>query len=222
MGPQLMWSLIMPSLIPQRSRPHCENSLAIGGAEPNLNEVNLDVENLFVADSEPSEPILDNWDVDIIVDDTTQTLDDVGVPEFDNLSEVGFINNEDVLDSLDGIQLCVDLNAERKEVKNSEKREWKQKSIEQILDIPKTKKKGGKRSKVVLFRFAVAAAALPISFERVSRTHLDEAQAIWEVNKIMGLSYMGDEKDVIRRIVIMEVEDEERVKGHASHPLIGS
>lgn len=81
-----------------------------------------------------------------------------------------------------------------------------------------------KRSKVrcVLFRSAVAAAALPISSEGISRTHLDEAQAIWEVNKIMGLSYMGDETEVIQRIAIMEAEDEEQAKSHASHPLIGS
>ncbi|KAI8569420.1 hypothetical protein RHMOL_Rhmol02G0277700 [Rhododendron molle] len=73
-----------------------------------------------------------------------------------------------------------------------------------------------------MFRSAVAAAALPISSEGINRTHLDEAQAIWEVNKIIGLSYMGDEKEVIRRIAIMEADDEERAKGHDSHPLIGS
>lgn len=39
---------------------------------------------------------------------------------------------------------------------------------------------------------------------------------IWEVNKIMGLRYMGDEKDVVRRIAIIEAGDEERAKGQAS------
>ncbi|KAI8524101.1 hypothetical protein RHMOL_Rhmol13G0123300 [Rhododendron molle] len=61
------------------------------------------------------------------------------------------------------------------------------------------------------------AAALSISAEGINKTSLNEAQTIWAINKIMGLHYKGDEKDLIRRFAIMEAEDEERAKGHASH-----
>lgn len=61
---------------------------------------------------------------------------------------------------------------------------------------------------------AVAATALPISSKGVNINHLNEAQAVWTVNKIMGLSYSGDEKDLLRRLASMEAEDEERAKAH--------
>ncbi|XP_058216911.1 uncharacterized protein LOC131327797 [Rhododendron vialii] len=45
-------------------------------------------------------------------------------------------------------------------------------------------------------------------------THLDEFQVVWAINKFMGLHYSGDEKDLTRRLAIMEAEDEERAKAH--------
>lgn len=110
---------------------------------------------------------------------------------FWNLSDVNFLNNEDV----EGIQWTVDLDLiPPNEVKDSEKGKWKKKSIDQILGIPKSKKKGEKKKQSrVLFRSAVAAVALPISSQGIKRTHLNEAQAVWIVNMIMGLHYMGDE-----------------------------
>lgn len=135
--------------------------------------------------------------------------------EFDdsfwNLSEVNFLNND-----VEGIQLTVDLDfIPPNEVKDFEKGKWKKKSIDQILGIPKSKKKGKKKKQSrVLFRSTVVVAvALPISSQGIKRTHLNEAQAIWTVNKIMGLHYMGDEQDLIRRLAIMEGEYEERAKG---------
>ncbi|KAI8550189.1 hypothetical protein RHMOL_Rhmol06G0085500 [Rhododendron molle] len=112
------------------------------------------------------------------------------------------------------ISVITRIDAKVKEVKDSENGKWKQKSIEQILGIPKTKKKDEKKiQSYVLFRSTVIAAAVPIFCKGISKTHLDEAQAIWVVNKIMGLRCMGDEKDVIRRIAIMEGEDEESARG---------
>lgn len=87
--------------------------------------------------------------IDIVVHDPPT---DVG--EFDkgfwNLSKVGFFNEKDMevvylnsnqVDSVEGIQLIVGRNP-AEEVKDSGKEKWKQKSIEELLCMPKSKKEG--------------------------------------------------------------------------------
>lgn len=93
----------------------------------------------------------------------------------------------------------------------------KQKSIEEILGLSKTNgvKRGGKRGKqkCVVFRSAVAAAALSVSSEGINnrnRILLNEAQAVWTVTKIMGEDYMGNDEEVISKIMVMEEQDEDR------------
>lgn len=98
-------------------------------------------------------------------------------------------------------------------------RRKKKKSINQILGLPKSFSNyngGRKKQKCVLFRSAVAAAAMSATtsgIENRNRILLNEAQTIWSVNKIMGLGYDGDEDEVISRLMIMEAQDQERVAG---------
>lgn len=103
------------------------------------------------------------------------------------------------------------------EIKDTGKEKWKQKSVETMLGFPKSKMKGGKKKQSDLLRSTVAIAALPLSSIGINRTHIDKAQAVWAVNKIMGLHYSGDGKDLTRQFAIMEAEDEERTKAHGIH-----
>lgn len=41
---------------------------------------------------------------------------------------------------------------------------------------------------------------------------MNEAQAVLTVTKIMGEAYMGNEEDIISKIMIMEEHDEERAR----------
>ncbi|KAI8526178.1 hypothetical protein RHMOL_Rhmol13G0288800 [Rhododendron molle] len=97
----------------------------------------------------------------------------------------------------------------------------KQKTIEDLLGIPKEKntkntKKGGgrKKQKCVVFRAAAAAAALSVSSEDIRNRNrlirLDAAQAAWTVTKIIGPDYMGNEEEVVSKIMVMEEQDEVR------------
>lgn len=43
-----------------------------------------------------------------------------------------------------------------------------------------------------------------------NRLLLNEAQTIWEVNKVIGIGYDGDEEEVISKIAEMEAQDKER------------
>lgn len=95
----------------------------------------------------------------------------------------------------------------------------KRKTINEILGLPKLKqgsKKGGK--KCVLFRSAVAAAALSASISsnginNRNKILLDEAQAIWEVNKLY-MSYDGNEEEVISKIAELRAQDNMRADCH--------
>lgn len=93
----------------------------------------------------------------------------------------------------------------------------KQKSLEEILGVLKASevKRDGRRKKqkCVVFRSTIAAAALSVSTDGINnrnRILLDEAQAVLSVTKIMGEDYVGDEEEVISRIMIMEEQDSER------------
>lgn len=95
----------------------------------------------------------------------------------------------------------------------------KRKTIEDILGFSKItlqKQKGRRdKKKCVVFRSAVEAAALSVfvssdGIVNRNRILLNEAQAIWSVNKTMGIGYDGDEEEVISKIVEMEAQDMER------------
>lgn len=59
-----------------------------------------------------------------------------------------------------------------------------------------------------MFRSAVVVA-LPIASEGINEIHLNESQAAWSINKIMGLDYTrDDDQEVISKIMIMDAKDE--------------
>ncbi|KAI8553504.1 hypothetical protein RHMOL_Rhmol05G0021000 [Rhododendron molle] len=93
------------------------------------------------------------------------------------------------------------------------------KSIYDILGFSKVNSFNNKgrrnKQKCGAFRSAVAVVALSssLSSEGVinrNRIILNEAQAIWECNKIMGVGYDGDEDEVVSRFVEMEAQDLDR------------
>lgn len=96
----------------------------------------------------------------------------------------------------------------------------KKKTIDEILGLSKANlcdRKGGRnKSKCVVLRSAVAAAALSasVSTEGISNRNkilLNEAQTIWAVNKIMGIGYNGEEEEVISKIAeSLEAQNKER------------
>ncbi|KAI8549795.1 hypothetical protein RHMOL_Rhmol06G0053100 [Rhododendron molle] len=98
-----------------------------------------------------------------------------------------------------------------KEVKKAKR---KVKSVEDILGIPKatgTRKGGRKRKqKCVVFRSALAAAALSVSTEGINnrnRILLNESQAVRTVTKIMGTDYFGNDEEVISSIMVTDEEE---------------
>lgn len=100
----------------------------------------------------------------------------------------------------------------------------KRKTINDILGFSKikpvcTNTRGGGRNKnkCVVLRSAVAAAALSasVSSEGINnrnRILLDEAQAIWAINKMHGITYDGDEQEVINKIAELEAKDKGRAE----------
>lgn len=91
----------------------------------------------------------------------------------------------------------------------------KRKTINEILGYSKVKKGNEKgRKKCVLFRSAIVVATLlaSISSNRINnrnRILLDEAQAIWQVNKLY-MNYDGDEEEVISKIAELRAQDNMR------------
>ncbi|KAI8543397.1 hypothetical protein RHMOL_Rhmol08G0214300 [Rhododendron molle] len=92
----------------------------------------------------------------------------------------------------------------------------KRKTIDDILGLTKVNSLNNKsrnnKPKCAIYWSAVAALALSafISSNGVSnrnRIILDEAQAIWTYNKIMGLGYDGEEDEVISKFADMVAED---------------
>ncbi|KAG5565558.1 hypothetical protein RHGRI_001461 [Rhododendron griersonianum] len=99
---------------------------------------------------------------------------------------------------------------------NGVKGKKKRKSIYDILGFTKVNSlnnKGRKnKQKCEVFRSAVAAVALSASISsggivNRNRIILNEAQAIWECNKIMGMGYDGDEDEVVNRFADMKAQD---------------
>ncbi|KAG5547642.1 hypothetical protein RHGRI_013364 [Rhododendron griersonianum] len=93
----------------------------------------------------------------------------------------------------------------------------KYKSVVEILGIPKTprNKKGGRRSKqkCVVFHSAIAAAALSISTDGINnrnRILLNESQVVWTVTKIMETDYLGNDEEVINKIMVTDEEEDLR------------
>ncbi|GFS31065.1 hypothetical protein Acr_00g0015420 [Actinidia rufa] len=98
-----------------------------------------------------------------------------------------------------------------------EKPKRKQRSVENILGLskPTKTKKGGRRGKqkCVVFRSAMAAAALSVSTEGITNKNkilISESRAAWSVTKILGTDYMGNAEKVISRIMVTDEEAELR------------
>lgn len=93
----------------------------------------------------------------------------------------------------------------------------KLKSVEEILRIPKGCKKGKggrrKKQKCVVFRSAIAAAALSIFSDGINyrnRIILNESQAAWTVTKIVGTDYLGNDEEFISKIIVTDEEEQLR------------
>lgn len=95
----------------------------------------------------------------------------------------------------------------------------KRKNINDILGYTKVNPgKGGGRNKnksVVLRPTIAATAALTASISsgginNRNRILLDEAQAIWAINKMHGINYDGDEQEVVSKIVDLEAKVKEK------------
>ena len=109
------------------------------------------------------------------------------------------------------------------------KQKSKKKSMEDILGIPlstiskrsgakskKERKRGRtrKRSSCATLRSIMAAVSLSVSISAEgvanrNRLILDEAQAAWEIGKLLGMEYEGDEDEVVSKMVRMEEQDME-------------
>ncbi|KAI8524000.1 hypothetical protein RHMOL_Rhmol13G0115300 [Rhododendron molle] len=104
--------------------------------------------------------------------------------------------------SIDGIQLVVDLDPAKK-AKEMGKGNSKHQPCEKMLGIPKSKKKvGRKKKKCVMFRSAIAAAALSAFSEDTNRLHLDDAKAARSFEKILDEDYLGDDEEVLSKFMI--------------------
>ena len=94
----------------------------------------------------------------------------------------------------------------------------KQRSIEERLGLSKSlrSKRRGRRGKqrCVVFRSAMAAAAaMSVSTEGIinrNKIVLNESKAAWSVTKILGTDYMGNNEEVISRIMVTDEEVELR------------
>lgn len=122
-------------------------------------------------------------------------------------------NNEEHLDHFEANQ--VPIQAAIKGIKGKRNR----KSIDEILGYSKVNARNtnGKRNnkKCVVLRSAVASAALSASISsgginNRNKILLDEAQAIWAVDKLFGISYDGEEEEVVSKIAEMEALNKAR------------
>ena len=101
----------------------------------------------------------------------------------------------------------------------------KRRSIEDILGLPKLSrsKKGGRRAKprCVVFRSAMAAAALSVSSEGIMNRNkilVSESKATWSINKILATDFMGDDEEVISKIMVTDEEADQRSALQAQSP----
>lgn len=126
-------------------------------------------------------------------------------------NNVDVVNEEDHnLDHFEANQIPI--QAAIKGIKGKRNR----KSINEILGYTKVNagNANGKRNKkkCVVLRSAIASAALSASISsgeinNRNRILLDEAQTIWAVDKLFGISYDGDEEEVISKIAEMEAQN---------------
>ncbi|XP_058201387.1 uncharacterized protein LOC131316125 [Rhododendron vialii] len=102
---------------------------------------------------------------------------------------------------------------------NGVKGKKKRKTIDDILGFTRgnsfNNKSRNNKPKCAVYRSAVAALALSASISsdgviNRNRIILDEAQAIWTCNKIMGLGYDGEEDEVISKFANLVAEDLDR------------
>lgn len=164
-------------------------------------EHGVSVSESLISDTEAkaSNSVANSFDVEDAVLATTNK--DKEVVEFDegfwNLSEVCFFNEKVV----EGIQLVVDLNP-TDVVEDIGKGKRKQKRIEDKLGFPKPKKGRRKQKKCVVFRSAIAAAALSASSNGINRFRLNAAQASRSLSKILDEDYLGEDDEIISRFSI--------------------
>lgn len=98
---------------------------------------------------------------------------------------------------------------------NKDKTKRKLRSIEDVLGLSKpSRSRRGRRAKqkCVVFRSAMAAAAISVSSEGIMNRNkilLSESKAAWSITKILGTDFMGDDEEVISKIMVTEEEAEQ-------------
>ncbi|KAG5556792.1 hypothetical protein RHGRI_007150 [Rhododendron griersonianum] len=111
------------------------------------------------------------------------------------------------------------LSAPIKATINGVKGKKNRKTIDDILRFTRVNSLNNKswnnKPKCAVYRSIVAVLALSASIfsdgvTNRNRIILDEAQAIWTCNKIMGLEYDGEEDEVISKFADMVAEDLDR------------
>lgn len=82
----------------------------------------------------------------------------------------------------------------------------KKNSVEELIGIPRSEKKGKKKNSVVL-RAAIATAALSVSSDGIknrNRIILDEEEAACTMSKIIGEDYMGEDEEVMSKFMVLD------------------
>lgn len=104
--------------------------------------------------------------------------------------------------------LCSDNNFEQV---LAEKRRRKHKSLEELQIIPNSNRRGRrKKQKCVVFRSAIAAAALSVSsissggIKNRNKLILNEEEAVRTVTKIVGEDYLGSDDEVLSNFMVTD------------------
>lgn len=97
------------------------------------------------------------------------------------------------------------------ELVSPSKRGRRFKSVEDILKLPKSKSRGGrKKQKCIVYRSAIAATALSVAsissggIKNRNRIILNEEEAVWTVTKIIGEDYLGNDEEVFSKIMVAD------------------
>lgn len=168
------------------------------GNDLDSHERNLQLDNDIVLDSTGSSS---GFDLSIVGDTNNGIGEDFNGPTPDQEKPV---EDGPFVDEIEDTQLHP-VKAAINGIKGKKKR----KTINDILGFSKVnsryKKGGGSKKKCVVLRSAVAAEALSASISsdgiaNRNRIILNKAQTIWELNKLVGIGYEGDEEEVISKI----------------------
>lgn len=170
-------------------------------------EKNVDV--AMSAKLVPNNDIVDELEVEIVNETPVENRSENKVDEVDAVEEspnkVDAVEiDEDQLSSWSELPFHRKLSGTSKKKVVAEKIKRRKKSIEKLIGFPNSKKGGRKTKKSVLVRSAIASAALSISSEGIRNRNkliLNEEEAALAISKIVGEDYMGEDEEVISKLM---------------------